>query len=112
MNIFKTEKFKLHFQKATTFFSHLSKVAIVIAAIFVGFTSGEIYHHYKASMEVKQMQTTRDHNVTSVAINDRREMMIIDRKTGTYQIFSDSVGLMIFNLYANQIYSTATKSDK
>ena len=106
------EKLKLFWEKIVKFVSHLSKIAIIIAAMFVGFSLGEIYHNYRMKMKSQEMQKTRDQDVTSVAINERGEVMIVDRKTGTYEVFSDSVGLMVFNLYASKIYYTSTKSEK
>ena len=41
---------------------------------------------------------------TSIAINDRGELMVIDRQTGKYLLFQDSVGQQIFNQYASRIY--------
>ncbi len=112
MNIIKKEEVKIYWDKTVKFVSQLSKVAIVVAAMFVGFTLGEIYHNYQTKMKSQQMQQTRDSDMTSVAINERGEVMIVDRKTGTYQIFSDSVGRMIFDIYASKMYFTATKSEK
>jgi hypothetical protein len=31
-------------------------------------------------------------------------MLIIDKKTGKYDMFADSVGLTIFRMYAGKIY--------
>ena len=106
------EKLKSQWGQVTKFISHLSKVAIIIAAMFVGFSSGEIYHNYQMRMKSQEMQKTRDAKSTSVAVNERGELMIIDRKTGTYQVFSDSVGRMVFDIYATRMYFTATKSEK
>lgn len=35
----------------------------------------------------------------SVAINQKGELMIVDRENGTYQVFSDTVGRAIYELY-------------
>jgi hypothetical protein len=106
------ETVKLHWNKFTIFVSNLSKVAVVIAAMFVGFSLGEIYHNYKMSVKSQKMQQTRSTASTSVAVNERKELMIFDRKTGTYQVFSDSVGRMVFDIYAARMYFTVSKSEK
>jgi len=31
--------------------------------------------------------------------------MIIDRRNGEYEIYQDSTGIQIFNLYANKMYN-------
>ena len=43
-------------------------------------------------------------STTSIAVNERGEVMIIDRKTGSYEVYADSVGKMIFDLYAGRMY--------
>jgi hypothetical protein len=35
--------------------------------------------------------------------------MIVNRRTGTYDVYSDSVGQMIFDLYASRIYYSTKK---
>jgi len=40
----------------------------------------------------------------STAIDERGELLIINRSDGTYKIYSDSVCNGIFNLKANKIY--------
>ena len=42
---------------------------------------------------------------TSIAINERNELMIIDRSTGMYEVYESKIGNTIFSLYANQMYS-------
>jgi hypothetical protein len=34
--------------------------------------------------------------------------LIIDKKTGVYTIYSDSIGRVIFNIYAQKAYVNAT----
>ena len=47
---------------------------------------------------------TRKSSEISVAINERNELMLIDRRNGKYEIYQDSTGMQIFNLYANKLY--------
>jgi hypothetical protein len=51
------------------------------------------------------MQEPKKSETTSVAINERGELMVIDRKGGAYTLYDATVGDMIFKLYANRIYS-------
>jgi hypothetical protein len=88
------------------FFSNLGKVAIIVTAMASGYATSEIYHRYTTSVKAHQMQEPRKSAETSAAINERGELMIIDRKTGTYQVFDNEVGKVIFDLYASKIYYT------
>jgi hypothetical protein len=83
----------------------VGKVTIVVVAMGVGFISGEIYHNYKAHTRISSMQEPKKSETTSVAINERGELMVIDRKGGAYTLYDATVGDMIFKLYANRIYS-------
>jgi hypothetical protein len=80
------------------------RVTIIAASLFVGFTAGEIYRSYKKGLATSHMPTVQKIEITSVAINDRGELMIIDRGTGKYLLFDDQVGQSIFNQYASRIY--------
>jgi hypothetical protein len=98
------ESLKVLWEKSLKILNTASKVAIVVVAIAAGFASGNLYSKYKTTIEVTEMQKAHDQKVTSVAINERGEIMIIDRKSGTYQLYTDTVGKMIFDLYASKMY--------
>ena len=83
----------------------VGKVTIVVVAMGVGFISGEIYHNYQTHTKMSNMQESRKAETTSVAINERGELMVIDRKGGAYTLYDATVWDMIFKLYANRIYS-------
>ena len=87
--------------KISGFFKNLGKVLLFVIAVCFGYGACELYHFTKRDPEVaKHPQTIRQ---TSVAINERGELMLINRKSGDYNIYQDSVGEAIFNLYASQI---------
>lgn len=96
-------------EKTKQFLSALSKIAIVVIALATGFAAGNLYYRYSNSLEAKNMQVARTQNETSVAINERGEIMIIDRKSGWYSVYSDTVGKMIFDLYASKMYYSTKK---
>jgi hypothetical protein len=86
----------------------LGRVFLFTLAVILGYSVCEIYHRTKTSPSVgKEVKTISE---TSVAINERGEMMIIDRKTGDYTIYQDSVGKSIFTLYANSIQAKYEKT--
>jgi len=86
------------------FFSNLGKVAAILTAIASGYAASEIYHRYDSTVKAHKMQDAKTSKETSVAINERGELMVIDRGSGTYQMFDNQVGQTIFNLYASKIY--------
>lgn len=90
--------------------SYANKVgkAGIFAGIFIfGYICSDVYHRIKnketSSIEKSTPKITKTISKVSVAINERNELMIIDRTDGRYEIYQDSVGRCIFNLYANSI---------
>jgi len=96
-------------EKTTKFFSSVSKVAIIATALFLGAVGRDIFVKVTTEPEPAGaqfiFQEPRTIGETSIAVNERGELMIIDRKEGSYQLYQDSVGQVIFNMYAARIYS-------
>jgi hypothetical protein len=80
----------------------------MIAGFFIGYYYWVMMNktHDSPLKRIKQM------NTTSVAINERNELMIIDRANGNYVVYQDSVGMTIFTLYANKKYEQVVTVDK
>lgn len=85
--------------------------AIIIATVLIsGFFIGYYYYVFtnKPSQE-SPLGNVRSLKETSVAVSERGELMIINRATGDYTVYCDSVGSAIFNIYATQKYQAAVK---
>ena len=85
------------------------KLITFLLVFGLGYFSSEIYHIIKTptteTSSAPAPKLTKKIGKVSVAINERNELMIIDRADGSYEIYQDSVGRCIFNLYANSIQS-------
>ena len=108
------EKLKSLKERTGKFFSVAGKVSIILISMIVGFYINEVRRDRKAEKTTKHiveehMPVVRSPKETSVAINERGEIIVIDRKNGSYEIYSDSVGLMIFNHYASKMYLKANQ---
>jgi len=99
-------------EKVKSFMSSLGKAAIIVIAIGVGFASAEIYHFIQMKAKAQNLQSVKRIENTSVAMNERNELMIINRIDGSYQVFEDSVGVQIFKLYANTIHENIINGAK
>lgn len=98
------ENLKIAWEKTLKFLTALSKIGIVIIAVATGFASGNLYVKYKEHTSVKDVIKTRDCSTVSVAMNEKGELMIVNTSNGTYEVYSDSIGKMIFDLYASRLY--------
>ena len=112
----KNEKLSAFINKAKVVLTHTGKIVIIIVAMVIGFIISDVNHRLQAKKEKETNQVVNLKNVhslseTSIAINERSELMVIDRRTGTYEIYQDSIGTIIFNLYAGKIYSSKTNTN-
>ena len=48
----------------------------------------------------------------SIAVNESNELIMIERATGNYIVYSDQIGQTIFGMYANRIHQEATNASK
>lgn len=91
---------------------HIGKIVVIVLAISIGFVGGEFYYKSKDNtseklpMDLKEVHTLKE---TSIAINERDELLIIDRKAGNYEIYDPAVGKVVFRLYASQMAIKALK---
>lgn len=99
--------------KLGVYLKNLGNAAIIIGALFLGAFARDIY--VKATTKTDTISETivsqkpRAIKETSIAINERGELMVIDRTDGSCQLFEDSVGKVIFDMYAARIYINKTK---
>lgn len=109
-NNIKKIDFKEFLKKVNIFFKHSMRVIVILVAMLVGFAASQIYNQYNKNLEVNSLPKTKTHLETSIAINESGEFMIIDRNTGSYIVYSDSVGKMFFDLYASRLLYNTTKN--
>ena len=93
--------------RALDFYKASIKVIFILVAVASGYSISEIHHRYSEENSNKEgaPMETRNSSEISVAINERNELMIIDRRNGEYDVYADSTGIQIFNLYANKMYN-------
>lgn len=96
--------FKSIGEKLGKFFSSLGKVAIIVTAMASGYAASEIYHRYQIGIKTHKMQEPKTSNDIKVYMN-QNELMLMDIKTGSYQLYDKEVTNLIFNLRANQFYN-------
>jgi hypothetical protein len=96
---------KTIWEKIPKFFSNLGKVTMLVIAMGAGFGASEVYHYFQQNNKASSMQKIRVLKETSAAINERGELMLIDRKTGTFIVYEDSVARVVFDLVAGNIVS-------
>jgi len=79
--------------------------ALVAIAIVGSYYGGKFKNSPESTKPTMQIQPSIKLKDVSIAVNERNEVLIIDRKTGEYMTYQDSVGLAIFNMYAGRLYT-------
>lgn len=96
-------------EQSKDFAKKLGNLLVLVVALFAGGIIGYYYYHFSQKKEATvELEKVRGIEQTSVAINERSELMIIDRTTGKYTIYDDSVGTAIFSMYASKMYLRQT----
>lgn len=92
--------------------SALSYVFIV-AALLLGFTVGRYTQDYPPKKETVQnpYATPLKSSEVSIAVDESNNLMIIERASGKYVMYSDEVGISVFKMYTNRIYQKATDNE-
>ena len=78
-------------------------IVMISSALIIGWIVG-YYTNKIANNYVNQKSVKTEDNV-SVAVNEKNQLILIDKESGEYQIYSDSVGLNILNVYAKTMVS-------
>jgi hypothetical protein len=72
-----------------------------------------IGYHYEKLKNFKQTSKFNPIVVkksdVNLAIDEKNNMLIINKKDGTYTMYQDSIGYTIFNFYAKNIWSQHSK---
>lgn len=106
---------KLFFQnwqsKIFGFLKRLMWLLIVLGSLTAGyFLKGAVENFQKENISCKNM-SLKQLETTSVAINERGELMIIDRNTGTFVTYNDTIAKLIFDMYSSKIYFASRASN-
>jgi len=95
-----TEEFKEKFKLA---FTRFMNITIVTSTLIAGFGLG--YYFQELKMKPKSVNETILNKEVRIAIDSEVKLIMMDRKTGGYTIYSDSIGRIIFKMYASKIAS-------
>lgn len=96
-----SEKLKQLFK---TTFIYVVILVSASASFFVGM------YYQKINTKTKKHEVTKilKHEVV-LAVDENNNLIIIQKSTGDYTIFQDSIGKHIFNMYANSVWNQNTQ---
>jgi hypothetical protein len=99
-------------EKIKKLFTELGKYSIITIVVIAAFFLGKFYESFKNSSnnEDKVVITKIERSDVNIAIDENNHLIVIDKKTGDYVIYQDSIGNSIFKLYAKNIWAQHTES--
>ena len=84
-------------------------VVIVVSVATASFKLGNMYQ--ASQKEDVKLDNPYSHAFSpeeiSIAVNESNELIMIERATGKYIVYSDQIGQTIFGMYANRIHQEA-----
>jgi hypothetical protein len=89
----------------------------VIIVVAVGTSMFKLGGMYQASQkEDVKVENPYAHAFSpeeiSIAVNESNELIMIERATGKYIVYSDQIGQTIFGMYANRIHQEVANAGK
>jgi hypothetical protein len=81
-------------------------VIVIVSLATAAFQLGSLYQSFKQSQT--KIENPYAHAFSpeeiSIAVNESNELIMIERATGKYIVYSDQIGQTIFGMYANRIH--------
>lgn len=88
-------------------------VVIVAAVGTLMFQLGGLYQKHMSNSKQENPYThAYSPKEISIAVNESNELIMIERATGKYIVYSDTIGQTIFGMYANRIRQEAINVSK
>ena len=109
---------KMFSQETVVFIKKHTKNALsIVVAVSIATASFKLGGMYQSSKkDVVKVENPYAHAFSpeeiSIAVNESNELIMIERLTGKYIVYSDQIGKTIFGMYANRIHQEATNVGK
>jgi len=95
-------------EKIKTALKQLSFYTVISLSFVAGASIGYYYDFIKKNYTKQASVISVKKEEVKLAIDENNNLLIIRKKDGSYTVYQDSVGYMIFNLYAKNIWGQAS----
>lgn len=91
-------------------FKNIMVYSVILVSTIASFFIGVYYNkmtdkNKEVKFEVKQIRKSD----VNLAIDENNHLIVIEKNTGNYTIYQDSIGQTIFNLYAKNVWGQHTQ---
>lgn len=103
------EKIESSLNKLKPMLKNLVFIGFVVLSLITGFLVGKFYTNKFSEKEptIEMIKWRRDE--VNLALDENNRLIVIDKKTGNYTVYQDSIGISIFKLYARNIWTDFNK---
>lgn len=95
-------------ERVKTIFKHLLLYSVISLSFVAGASIGYYYDYIKTNYTKQAPVVSVRKEEVKLAIDENNNLLVIRKKDGSYTVYQDSVGYMIFNLYAKNIWGQAS----
>ena len=98
-------------EKVTSTLKSVGNWILIASVALSAFFLGYYYPKIKQTVlgEQKSFIVPKTSQQITVSVTDRGELMMMDRTTGKFEIYAESVGLNVFKAYGSRITQTPAK---
>jgi len=94
-------------EKIKQVLKQLSFYTIISISFIAGTSIGYYYDFIKKSYRKEPKFTSVKKSEIKLAVDENNNLLIIRQTDGSYTVYQDSIGYLIFNLYAKNIWGQA-----
>jgi hypothetical protein len=76
--------------------------SIIVLSVIASFLVGRYYQSLRIEPDKREITKVLKQDVI-LAVDEYNNLILIQKSTGDYTVFQDSIGKNIFNIYANRI---------
>lgn len=95
-------------EKIKQVLKQLSFYTVISISFVAGISIGYYYDFIKKSYAKEPKFTSVKKSEIKLAVDENNNLLIIKQTDGSYTVYQDSIGYLIFNLYAKNIWGQAS----
>jgi hypothetical protein len=99
-----SEKLKRLKEKMMPIFKNITIYSIILCSVVAAFFVGVFYNKMTNKTIAKIEVRTINKSEVNLGIDENNHLIVIEKKTGNYTIYQDSIGKTIFKLYAKNVW--------
>ena len=103
------EKVNQFVKRFKPLFKNVMFMVFIGVSLFAGFYAGSAYNSKYGSKKPTINMVKVNRSQVNLALDEHNHLIIIDKKTGDYTVYQDSIGISVFKLYARNIFSNTPK---